>query len=239
LPVGATAGIVNYAFDMEMEHYDFSAAMLHGRRRNVRYRLCDGPGGSLLPQGIQMDSRDTLLQARFRSQLVATAQNSQALVLCVDGDDESQSQSFFGGLSELLADMRREGERYLRFESIVIVLTKVDSYVEHSGKGAFAAAVDSAPWDRALELLTDSGIAALLNLTDPAVTELLCGWASVYGFCEDGSSNYDSREKRLRTWSTKTSEQDVLRSWRPFQLLDAFVYLSVGELGGLQVFRRQ
>ena len=238
LPVKATAEITSYAFDLEMDHYDFWAAVLHGQRLNVRYRLVDGPGGSLLPKGLVTGDEDLVMQGAFRSQLIEKARESESLVLCVDGNDDSQSSAFFGGLSDLLSEMRGTGEPYLRFESIVIVLTKADEFFERYGTSAANLAARADPWSRAVELLTDSGMANLLDQTNPSDTELLCGWASAYGFSADGAPNFDQQRNRMRSWEPNIREQDVIKSWRPFQILDAFVYLSVGELGGLRALHR-
>jgi hypothetical protein len=188
--------------------------------------MIDGPGGALfgnLNWGEITEGADVI--AAYRRQLVAHARVSDGLMICLDATNETSGQLFFTNLPNILADMATNN--VLRFNRVALVLTKADC-IGPGGPDALARIKDSDPWDRAIKLLGADGLPQLLNYLRPeARRNVYCGWSSVYGFVpNDGSPNFDRESGRMLVWEVRGS--DAMHGWRPFRILDPFVYLANG-----------
>ena len=66
--------------------------------------------------------------------------------------------------------------------------------------------------------------------------EIRVGWASVYGFEPDqGLPNYDpDTDGLLVDVSTGAKPAEILERWRPYQVINPFVFLTIGDSAGLK-----
>jgi hypothetical protein len=239
LPTNSSTGISEYQFDLEIANDSFWTRFLDGPSHKKSFRFVDGPGGALLRSERQREhtTGDEHLSNAFRQKLVQDGRDSQALVLCVDSSDESRTADFFIDLPELLSHIAYP-EPKLKFQQIVILLTKAECYFEHFGPRAFAIAQQSNPWERLMRLLTPTTLQALLNMTDPKQSEIVCGWVSAYGFVpQTGYANWDPKTNRMRT-CLEGQPLHLLNNWFPFRIMDPLVYLTVGEIGALELLPR-
>ncbi|HEY1187766.1 MAG TPA: hypothetical protein VGE74_08920 [Gemmata sp.] len=206
------------------------------QQKDYKFRMIDGPGGGLFgtPDQDELVERDVILA--YRQQLVAHGRMSDGLMICLDATDTACSGKFFTDLPKILAEMA--SNHVLRFSRVALVITKADRKCA-PGPGAQTETERNDPWDLAPKLLGAGGLMRLLNHLKPEVRpNVHCGWSSIYGFYpQDGSPNYDRQTGRMLGWDVNGA--DAMHTWRPFRVLDPFVFLATGKALNMRPIPRQ
>ncbi len=194
------------------------------------FTLVDGPGESIFSDHSLNPDHDQADQDKFRAELVECGRRSQGLILCVDASDVQKAAVFFEKLRDILGEIGRE----YPFRRVAICLTKADLHFMRHGHSAEAQLRQTSPWPQARELMTDFALRSLKQYLGTPGTTIACGWASVYGFVlHDGSANYDKGEDRLLVYDERNP--GTINLWRPFRLLDPFVFVATGHLCNLEM----
>jgi hypothetical protein len=126
----------------------------------------------------------------------------------------------------------------LPYRRVVVCLTKADKVFLPHARAAHQAAIEDDPRVRAADLMTRAALSALRQYGRR--TQIGACWVSAYGFIRDeGSANYDQRTDGLLTHPQGGSSHHVtagIDAWEPFQVLDPFVWVATGRLGGVRLF---
>ncbi|HEY1187765.1 MAG TPA: hypothetical protein VGE74_08915 [Gemmata sp.] len=206
------------------------AALIDGHR-DYPFRMIDGPGGALFATADREEPAEgSDVIAAYRSRLAAQGRASDGLMICLDATDPKCGQTFFLNLPQILHEMATT--HLLRASRVALVLTKADRVCE-PGPGAQAKLEARNPWDTVDELIGADGIQTLLNYLRPEVRpNVHCSWSSVYGFGpEAGAPNFNRDTNRMLGWEAQGA--NAFHTWRPFRVLDPFVFLATGRPLGL------
>ena len=228
--INADTKTVQYEFEFDAETTADETLGRGSAPPSKTFIFLDGPGGALIPSK-SADLEDEAIQ-HFRQELMQHGRQSQSLLLCVDSHDEHVAMLFLEFIPELLAEFT---EHQLPFDRVAIVLTKCDAHFMNMRRYAEGEAQDD-PWRRAFDMVTPAGLGVLLSRLKKH-TQIGCGWASAYGFiANEGTANFNPHTGGLRTYHPDYSDVDRIRSWRPFRVLDPFIFLATGHAAGLHVF---
>jgi hypothetical protein len=223
LPVVATSEPTEYLVDVTVRRRGWRGWF--AGPQEARFTLIDGPGGALFDEG-------SMPLVDVREELLAALRRARGLLLCVDATDEERCEVLFRALPNLFARM---GLREMPYERVAIALTKADALAAHQGTRALRTVATTCPWQHAWRLLTTPGVNALRSFRGQA--QLAVGFLSVYGFLDDGRANYDPARDGLRIAGDDVPVRDAIEAWRPYQVLDPFVYLATGLPVGLRIVR--
>ncbi len=229
LPIGATTIPTEYVFEYSRKSRGLFAKLFMGGKQSNLFRVTDGPGGDIITgETVDLNQHNTNHQ-----KLIAKAKKCHSLVLCIDSIDYDRSPEFIKGIPKFFYDL---GEH--QFSSVIILLTKADSYFHQYGRLALRKAQRSDPWPTLYKILTPAGLGAILTYCNREDTELIAGWCSAYGFIpKTGEANFNFENDCMATYDGNLwSIPKVSRSWRPFAVTDFLTYLAVRELGMLWAF---
>jgi energy-coupling factor transporter ATP-binding protein EcfA2 len=204
--------------------------------QDYRISLVDGPGGAIFFRAADSDpgpvfgESDADEMQQYRKELVDRGKVSDGLVICLDARNRESARDFFINLPQILFEMASDNT--LRFSRVAITLTKADQ-VQQPGPGADQRLAALDPWDTAARLLGAFGIADFLKYLRPeARPRVRCGWSSVYGFIPgDGSPNFDPKTGKMLSW--REDDPEFIHTWRPFRVLDPFMYVATGNAMGM------
>jgi GTPase SAR1 family protein len=217
LPGKATEDVTAYQFNFEAEYPTALSKVFFGHSQILDFSMIDTPGGALLPN--EMSGIDPM-----RHEVAQVGKNAEAVVLCIDSTDNKTASiflQFMPRMLQLFADNEFQHRR------IIILLTKADEYFRKYEYNAHKMAKEKSPWPRALELLTPLGGKQLLDSAASSRVQFLCGWVSAYGFLPDGRPNFDPEHHRMIGLPELEGPARYIQSWRPFQVLDPLVFLSL------------
>ena len=168
------------------------------------------------------------------------------VILCVDAGgrdiassvEASQASLVYESMTQVMQEFVDE-RGMLPFKKIVIVLTKADVYFLMDERTAEDNATAVNPWPRAIEVLTRPALKQLLKHLDSTEQDrVACGWSSAFGFI-DGQSNFAPESEGLLTQVGEGDRATLYSKWRPFKLLDPFIFVSAGYLGGLVPYAKR
>jgi hypothetical protein len=105
---------------------------------------------------------------------------------------------------------------------------------EHARAVEVIARLDPVRYTR--EHLGQIALADLFSyLTPSARSCVYCGWASVYGFIpQDGAVNFVHTDEGGHLAVYSDTDPGWINKWRPYQVLDPFVYIATGLPAGLR-----
>jgi GTPase SAR1 family protein len=233
LPVSASSGLEQFAFRLEVQHRRLPFSFVTPNVSRADFTFWDGPGGSLFPTPEEQSvDFDETAHKTFRGELVEAMKRARGVVLCFDCMDEERSLVLFESLPVIFSDT---GLSDLPASRICICLTKVDAKYAHLGAGAHAAAEQASALEACRELLPRVSFGVLQNYCPDA--EFAFGWTSVYGFLPTGAPNYDPVGKRMARFHGDGQGAKAMDDWRPFRVLDPFVWLVGGHRRDLEVVR--
>lgn len=231
LPVSSTIKLETFSFTFEVRSRMLPLSFLPAKTSTAQFTLWDGPGGSLFPtpeeQGIGFDETG---HKQFRQELVAELMTAEGIVLCLDATDKSRSLVMFESLPTIFA---ATGLRELPAKRVCICLTKVDAMFGDMGTKARATAESEEAHTHCVKLLPRTNFGVLRNYCPGA--QFAFGWTSVYGFLSSGEPNYDKVEDKLARRYDPEKDDKAMDEWRPFRVLDPFVWLASGHRGALEV----
>jgi GTPase SAR1 family protein len=231
LPVASTNELQEFTFSFKVESRALPFRFVPARASTADFALWDGPGGSLFPLPEERGADfDHAAHARFRVELVSSLKSAEGVVLCLDATDRSRSLVMFESLPRIFGET---GLREIPAKRICICLTKVDKRFSTHGKDALAEAEDSSALSCCRELLPRANFGLLRNYCPSA--KVAFGWTSVYGFLPDGAPNYEPAEDRLVRRHGDGGDGKPEDEWRPFRVLDPFIWLAGGHHGSLEV----
>lgn len=239
-------GVINFAGTAAVLDYEFEFDVFARQRRvffvdeqkvgSLHVRLRDGPGGVLFPDESAAAEMDETAMEDFKNQMVADLRQAKGAILCIDANDERSAQVFFNNFPSLLAQI---GQRTLPFDRLAVCLTKADAFFAGEGRGAMRRAQTTDPAERFRQLLSRPTLRALQNYLPPRAT-VAVGWVSAFGFVENvGSPNFNPSTGGLRMVPEEgaLTFTEAADAWRPFNVLDPFVFLATGRLGGLREWK--
>lgn len=229
-PIIATAGLTEYRFDLEgrtdgwIPSWILTGTAPRLEKQGYSFSLLDGPGEAIFRGSGQVAAGDGgRAEREHRETLIEQARKSEGLILCADSSDDARITEFFLNLPEIVEEIGRPAP----FRRVAIVLTKADRYFLEEGPHAQSKAETTSPVERMNEILGDFGRAILLRYLDRGRVKVACGWASVYGFVpNEGTPNYDPENDRLLVFDPENPQW--LNLWRPFRVLDPFVFVATG-----------
>lgn len=226
MPGVGTLGVKRYVFDYEITHN--LDRRVFQTTSHTRFSMIDTPGGALLGERDSWAETglDTVEMEKARAEAVAELRTASSIILCADSTNESAAADFV----EFLPDVLREtGLNRLPCRQFVICLTKADKYVvDHPDIHTRDEFSYEDPVKRAEHIISNHSLSTLkMYLRD---AKIKVGWASTYGFApHHGYPNYDPKRDGLLIDVTQASISDVLKMWQPYQVIDPFVFLTVGE----------
>jgi GTPase SAR1 family protein len=234
LPITATQSVKRYVFDYEITHNKHRGTFRQVSR--TRFSMIDTPGGAVLGErsrwaeaGLVVDEMEAA-----RAEVVQQLRTANYIILCADSTDDAAAVDFVQYLPTALMET---GTGKLPCEKLVICLTKADMYsVEEPGLGRRDNVIYrdqfsyEDPVARALRVISRAGLNTLRMYLNEN-TEIRVGWASVYGFDpKDGRPNYNPESNGLLIDSTLGAKPaDILERWQPYQVIDPFVFLTMGD----------
>jgi len=231
LPVVATNALEKFSFTFEVKSRRFPVSFVKPRSSIAEFTLWDGPGGSLFPTPEERGAGfDEIAHKQFREELVNALKSAEGVVLCLDSTDESRSLVMFESLPVIFG---ATGLADLPAKRICICLTKVDARFSDKGEGAQAAAENASALDCCHELLPRNNFGVLRNYCPKA--HFAFAWTSVYGFLPSGAPNYDPAADKMARRHGDGQKGKAMDDWRPFRVLDPFVWLAGGHQRDLDV----
>ena len=149
---------------------------------------------------------------------------------------------FFGKLLRQITDKKKP----VPWRFLAIALTKGDEVFYRHGRSALGELVNESRKEtlmtRLEQLLIDDSLLREMKLMTGGRLRIAAGWTSIYGFLPDGSSNYHPNALRpaeagLRVrFLASDGKSDlyplsvVRKNWKPYQLLDPFLWAMGGFL---------
>ena len=227
LQIPASDDVVTYELTLRIRR----RGMLRRKERQQRFAFIDAPGGVMTNNGGGQHI-DHVEMCRFRQRVVAALCEADGFILCVDPNDKDVSAGFFGDLPRLLGQVRRLNGPFKR---IVICLTKADIYFNRYGDRAQYRADTNDPVPLAHRLLTGQGMSTLRSLAISGKdTKIGYCWTSIYGFVgETGHANLDPERGGLAVSARDYSSTDIAATWRPYNVIEPFIFASTGRAEGV------
>lgn len=227
LPIKANEETTEYKFEFEVRLEWFSCSPF-----NATFSCLDGPGGALFPNEALPDDTDFSLIEKFRKELIERLKRTEALIICIDPNDEESCSLFYQCMPRILTHVQRPAPwKYLLF-----CLTKTDKYFLNYGREALATVNSSNPFQTCHKLLGTAGVNTILKYVGRQTKVGAC-WCSAYGFVEEtGEANYNQAEDKLLIYGPFNS-RIVIEKWRPYQVIDPLVYLTARINGGIHFMK--
>jgi hypothetical protein len=222
--IAGTQAVTPYDFTCGVEWHDAEAILWKNHKASASFRMLDGPGGALFG-GSGAEHIDEAALATFHTQLVEELQRAKGIMLCLDStkpEDTALLFKFLGGIFDRTALLGP-----LKCERFVICLTKADALVANHGSRAHSVLNGMSAASAARRLLSESGFNTLRRKL-PHPDQTVCGFASIYGFLPNGQVNYDSKAGRLLKSPPNYPVQDAIEAWKPYRIIDPFVFLTTG-----------
>jgi hypothetical protein len=227
-----TQGVRRYVFDYEVTHK--SPHRMFKKVSRTRFSMIDSPGGALLgDENTWQPGVEPEEMRKARKDIISELGSAKYIMLCADSTDEARTSQFIRFLPRVLSET---GQQRLPCEKLVVCLTKADKYVvDHPGMTTLDEFAYEDPLKRMQRVVGREALNTLKFYLNEEV-EIRAGWASTYGFDpETGRPNYDRDTKGLLIdSSTGATEADILERWRPYQVVDPFIFLTAGLPMGLK-----
>ena len=212
------------------------------------FEIVDGKGGDIFGaadvgarKAVSKTGDDVQVQST-RTELIDAAKHSSGLIICADVSNAGSAQDFFLRFTGFLGRVAVPNN-VLPFDRVAIVLTKADQIVKDEEHNALKTLQGLDPWPYAEKVLGPTALSDLVRYLRPdARPAIYCGWASVYGFVpNDGCVNYKIEDgvEKLRVYSKNPNgngpaNPQFINDWRPFRLLDPFIFVATGRKMNLQ-----
>ncbi len=190
-----------------------------------RFQMMDGRGEWLFGDVNSGSSDGDKTQfEENRNKLIELGKKSRGLILCMDASNPAAGKEFLVNMQSVFKKMSTNN--VLPFERVALVLNKADKVFANDGRNALEKAKDSKPWDKVYaDSAKRTGISPLV-LAHRAKT----AGRNAHGFCWHGfyrqtiiALNYDPVKDTLLGFE---ANQDCWRQWKPFRVLDPFVYVA-------------
>ncbi len=228
LPMGATQGMQKYSFKLAVSWVESGFFTKVKRELETTFVMWDGPGGVMFPDSNAADVDHKQIE-EFRKRVVAEMHDGDGLILCISADDPD-AMTFFTQLPKLIYEV---GYDRLPYDRVAICFTKADKWAQKETQGKCSALEhvwDTDPVAFLRKTLAQPTLARLRNSLQPE-TQVALGFVSAYGFLPDqsGLPNYNpTTDSMLVVQEEACDYKDVIDAWRPFQVLDPFVYVATG-----------
>ena len=198
----------------------------------------DGPGEALFGDVIESSDRQAM-----RNQLLDHLRSATGVILCVppppkavngapaDSEADSAARAFFRFFHRLLSAISNT-DQPLPWRYLAITFTKADQIFYARGNEALANVKHNSTATSLRAWLAECSLnQTLINqiriATDNQV-RIAAGWSSIYGFTEEGTANFDPETNGLLISPPAYRPADVEANWRPFQVLDPFLFAAAG-----------
>lgn len=229
LPITATLDLQEFKFTLIIR----TKRLGSWTERRAKFTFWDGPGGSMFPQTKVDGNTDSVVSARFRMSLVQALKKADGFILCVDSSDKKMARTMFEAFPSILM---ATGLSQLPCRRVCVCLTKADLRAHDDGMSVLQTLESSDPISHSLPLISKMAMGVLSNYCTTA--EFGFGWTSVYGFLDDGAPNYDPTKDKLRQWSVEERDSaEVVDSWRPYGVIDPFIWIAGGDKRSLELVR--
>ena len=203
-----------------------------------KIEMPDGPG-----EAIFGDSEGSFMEG-MRHLLIDHLRAAEGVILCLppppsaDADagyeeDHAPERTFFRFLHQLITEVS-QGPQPLPWRRLAIAFTKADSIFSPYGNRALAELErHSTLGGLRLRLRQSQFNDVLVNQIRIATgnrVRIAAGYSSIYGFTADGTANYDPGTDGLLMGPGQYRPEEVDTHWRPFQILDPFLFAMGGHL---------
>lgn len=236
LPFQGTYSIMEYDFILSIEKERYGLSRVLGKKESWynRFRFFDSPGGSVF--ALDGEDIDYAVQGEHRKILVSELSKAQGLILCVDAAEENKKEgkghwsgSLYTSLNEIFSrtpkSLKRGGIPQLGIQKVYVCINKSDLWAVQEGFQADAQeqVEELDPLVFAHRLLGQGFFNTLVTFFQPQ-TEIAFGFSSSFGFLEGGPN------AMLMGGIGMGNEirREHLESWNPYQVLDPFVFLTMG-----------
>lgn len=198
----------------------------------------DGPGEALFGDVSEASDREVM-----RNELLDHLRRAEGVILCVPPpaierngstaafDTDSASRAFFRYFHRVLSAISNS-DQPLPWKYLAVTLTKADQPFYIRGNDALAHVQQSSTPDSLLASMADSCLTEILINQIRVATDnrvrIAAGWSSIYGFTGQGAANFDPSAGGLLIGPPRYRAVDVEDNWRPFQLLDPFMFAAAG-----------
>lgn len=196
-----------------------------------RFKMVDGPGGTIFPT-YDDASADPADIDRARHEMTRALAACDGFVLCLDPRDDRTAIGIYTFLEPVL-DALYATQRPRR---VAICLTRADEFFAEHGSEARNAADRTSATDVCLDLL-GLGCRNALAVGLRQGWSVAFGWVSAYGFQSDGRPNHDPATGCLATTVEGHGTVAARDGWRPYQVLEPFLFVATGEPLGQELMR--
>jgi len=219
-----TSRVVDYRFDLVVKFRSFFKS-----DKSIHCSLWDGPGGTLFPIKEDMGAGfDYQAHKEFEEMLILRISTAKGVMICIDSSQKS-CQNTFALFEHLPSIMFKTGLRRLPAQRIAICLTKADATFNHHKRTAKKEMDKTSPITYASENLLPNNIYGVLRTHFYSYTKVHFNWSAVYGFLPNGGSNLNSSEDGLGiTSNNQISAKEAIDNWKPYGILEPFVFLASG-----------
>jgi hypothetical protein len=228
LPIDASHTLTRYRFRLVGKR---RRRVLGAESIDVGFDWIDGPGGATLPVPGARRLDDDADDEVYRTTLVEALCACRGFILCVDPTQPDDAAAYCIELPALMEEVAQR--RTTPLERAVVCLTKADKLFAPHGTRAMGQALTRDPAVALEELLTPVGMSTLRRACRKP-TRLGAVWTSVFGFVQkDGASNLDPVTGGLLLRGPQTGVAAAMGAWRPFQVLDPFLFAATGRADGV------
>lgn len=236
LPFRGDTDIRKFSFNLRLAKK--KAKVLFGRENiSTTFTFNDVAGGIVFSE--EKDNQDLdALKSKWEN-LIECGRNSDGIIICIDPDPgKDQALRLFQDIPRFLSDLGHD----IRCRQLVFCLMKADKFFAKNKKNSWKNAKSENP----VRVLEDTVIPGplknrIMQFANDAKISIIVGFTSSYGFIENGvhqgEPNYISDEKTdtLRLYKD-FSPREIINNWRPFQVLDPFIFFASGMRGGFVPF---
>lgn len=174
-----------------------------------RFLFPDGPGGAVFSDEIR------LVESPMWNQI----KGADTLILCVDTQDPRSTLAYSRFIQQLMF------LRDVTWKRVIFLATKADAVFDNES--------DCLRADAGLAITNFIGRNQIMQLRRKC-DYLVAGWTGFYGFQPNGASNFRKDNGTLAiSLRNGSNPAEVVRFWRPFNLLDPILYIAAGEAYGL------
>jgi len=237
LPFQGTTTLIDYdfLFSIEAQHSRSVFRWFQSHRPVVsRVHFVDSPGGSVF--GEEGEEIDYAAMGEYRRALIEKLKKAEGLVLCVDAaehnaqvDLQQKNGWIYAYLNDIFSraiEHTHKGLPKLGVKRLFLCLNKCDLWALQEGyEGDAQESIHGVnPLEFAYQLLGQGFFNTLQTWFSPE-TELGFAFCSAYGFLDGGPNT-------LLLSGIGMGEQiqkQHVDAWRPFQVLDPFVFLASGK----------
>jgi hypothetical protein len=233
-PVSATDVVTKLQFKLITRRKLFGFIPMP--QQESTFQVWDGPGGMLFPtMDENVDQGDS---QQIRAELIDALRESDGFMICFDSSNQSDHMVL--AMFEHLPDIMMRAWEGNQFRGrVCFCLTKADALFYDSGTNAKKQTEATSAFKYASDILPSAVMGTLRNYCLPS-SAVGFGWTSVYGFLPKGEPNYDKDYDGLRLRRDEQSGINVGRiadNWRPFRVLDPFIFLATGRKGAMEVVK--